>query len=188
MIRAILFDCFGVLYVDVRHSLYERFPDRRDQLHDLNGQADLGLIDKSTYITSVTTLTGIAEAELTQAMTSKLALNQPLVDYIQTTLKPRFKTGLVSNIGRQWMNDFFDESQQRDLFDVIVVSGDEGITKPNPIIFERAAHRLNLLPEECLMIDDRDDNCRGAEAAGMKSVLFTSNDALWNVLQTIDLR
>ncbi len=185
MIRAILFDCFGVLYIDVRRAYYERFPQHRDELHSLNKQADFGIIDKHTYMTGVAALTGASEQETTQALTSKLALNQPLVDYIQTMIKPHYKTGLVTNIGREWIHDFFDEIQLKALFDAVVLSGDEGITKPDPVIFERAAHRLNLLPEECVMIDDREDNCRGAEIAGMKSLLFTDFSTLQQQLKQL---
>jgi HAD superfamily hydrolase (TIGR01509 family) len=182
MIRAILFDCFGVLYVDVRRGYYDQFPEHADELHDLNQQADHGFIDKQTYIASVAALTGMQEVSIDQAITSKLALNQPLVDYIRHTLKPQFQIGLVSNIGHEWIDDYFDKKQRSELFDMVIVSGDEGVTKPNPLIFERAAYRLNLPPEECVMIDDRPENCAGAEAVGMKSILFTSNDELRRAL------
>ncbi len=184
MIRAILFDCFGVLYADVRRTYYDRFPEHADELYNLNQQADHGFIDKPTYIDGVAQLTGMSADEIAQSWTSKLVFNQPLVEYIRT-LKPNYTIGLVSNIGRDWINDFFDEHMLHELFEVVVLSGEEGITKPNPLMFERAAHRLNMLPEECVMIDDRDENCRGAEAVGMKSILFTSNNTLRNALDAI---
>lgn len=185
MIQAILFDCFGVLYADVRRTYYGQFPSCRDELHNLNRQSDRGLIDKQTYIAEVAILTGVGEREIALALTSRHALNQPLIDLIQHRFKARYKIGLVSNIGRDWIYDFFDKRQITDLFDVVVLSGDEGITKPNPLLFEYAAHRLNMLPEECVMIDDRQENCDGAETAGMRSVLFTDIDSMQQQLKQL---
>jgi putative hydrolase of the HAD superfamily len=58
------------------------------------------------------------------------------------------------------------------------MSSEEGSTKPNPLIFERAATRMGVFPDECLFVDDNQENCNGAELAGMHSVLYTTNEAL----------
>ncbi len=54
----------------------------------------------------------------------------------------------------------------------MVVSGDEGVTKPHPQIYELMAERLSLQPEECLMIDDLPENAAGADAAGMQAMVY----------------
>jgi putative hydrolase of the HAD superfamily len=94
------------------------------------------------------------------------------VEFIKRTLKPQYKIGLISNIGQGWIQDFFDENQLHELFDVVVMSGVEGITKPNPLIYERAAERMGVSPNESLFIDDRPENCDGAQAIGMRSLLY----------------
>ncbi|MNI57252.1 Fructose-1-phosphate phosphatase YqaB [compost metagenome] len=48
------------------------------------------------------------------------------------------------------------------------------MTKPNPDIFEFAAHKLGVQPEECLMIDDLLSNIQGAERTGMKGVVYST--------------
>ena len=59
------------------------------------------------------------------------------------------------------------------LLDDVVVSGTEGVAKPDPRIFEivrtRTGHELPRL----VFVDDRDDNVAAAAAAGMDAVLFT---------------
>jgi len=171
MIRAIIFDCFGVLYVEAKDAYFSHFPEHYDELHDLNTRADHGFIDRQTYTEAVAKITGVSVEETAKAFMKEHVINKPLIDYIRN-LKKHYKIGLLSNIGRDWMQDFFDEHQLHDLFDAVVISSQEGITKPNPLIFERTAERLGVSPDECIMIDDIKDNCDGAKAAGMRAILF----------------
>lgn len=172
MIRAIIFDCFGVLYVPTTSIYFDRFPEIREELHDLNKLSDYGFIGREEYITKVCDLTGIDKEETLRELTHEYTINQPLIDYIRTDLKPLYKIALLSNIGHEWMSDFFDEHQLHDLFDVVVMSSIERIAKPNPLIYERTAERLGVLPSECVMIDDLGQNCEGAKRADMQALLF----------------
>ena len=183
MIRGIIFDCFGVLYTDASKAYFSRFPDFREELYDLNKMSDHGFIDRTDYLAQVAKITGVSEKETAAAFMHEFVANKPLIEYIRTELKSRYKVGLLSNIGRDWMQDFFDEHQLHDLFDVVVLSHEEGIAKPNPLIFERTATRLGLLPGECIMIDDREENCQGAASIGMKTVHYTDNDSLMAALK-----
>jgi HAD superfamily hydrolase (TIGR01509 family) len=47
-----------------------------------------------------------------------------------------------------------------------------GLRKPEPAIFERAAHELGVSCSDCLFIDDRAVNCEGARATGMSALQF----------------
>lgn len=63
-------------------------------------------------------------------------------------------------------------------FGVTVVSGIEGVMKPEPAIFERLCARAGVAPAECLFIDDSAANVAGAEAAGMAAHRFSGAEAL----------
>lgn len=93
--------------------------------------------------------------------------------------------GLLSNIGRGWIDDFFDKHQLHDLFDAVVLSGEEGIAKPHPRIYELIAERLGVKPSECVMIDDLPENCAGADAAGMRSIFYVSNEQCLDELSAL---
>jgi HAD superfamily hydrolase (TIGR01509 family) len=185
MVRGIIFDCFGVLYVDMSRVYFSKFPKLHDELYDLNKMSDHGFISRQEYIMSVAKLTGISEEETTQAFRNEYVANKELIEYIKENIKPHYKVGMISNIGRGWIQDFFDEHQLHDLFDVVTLSGEEGIAKPNPLIFERTALKLGLSPDECLMIDDRPENVEGARATGMKGLEYTSNDVLYQEFQKL---
>lgn len=68
-------------------------------------------------------------------------------------------------------------------FDGAVVSGDEGVLKPSPEIFERLSHRYGLDPAASLFIDDSDVNVRGARAAGFVAHRFVDAPSLASVLE-----
>jgi putative hydrolase of the HAD superfamily len=57
------------------------------------------------------------------------------------------------------------------LVDVVLVSGETGLRKPDPAAFAGAAARLGVPPEACLLVDDLPENVRAAAALGMTGVL-----------------
>jgi 2-haloacid dehalogenase len=60
-------------------------------------------------------------------------------------------------------------------FDGTVVSGREGVAKPDPIIFLELLDRFGLRPETTLMIDDTKENLETASSLGIQTVLFRSS-------------
>jgi 2-haloacid dehalogenase len=58
------------------------------------------------------------------------------------------------------------------LFDGVVVSGAEKITKPDHQIYHTLYARYDLSPEACIFIDDRQDNIDAALETGMRGILF----------------
>ncbi len=60
----------------------------------------------------------------------------------------------------------------------ILVSGAEGLVKPDPAIYRLALDRFGLAPQEALFIDDRAENVSAAQALGMHGHLFTGADVL----------
>jgi putative hydrolase of the HAD superfamily len=57
------------------------------------------------------------------------------------------------------------------LFDTILISDAEGISKPDPQIFHRALERLNTSPARSVFVGDHPEvDVAGARAAGMQAV------------------
>ena len=83
------------------------------------------------------------------------------------------RTGMISN---SWGRGRYDRSMFGELFDGVVISGEVGLHKPQPQIFELGAERVGLLPSQCIFVDDLRENCEGAEAVGMIAVLHRGAD------------
>ena len=64
----------------------------------------------------------------------------------------------------------------------IIVSGDEGLVKPDPQIYALACRRCALEPSQLLFIDDNLANIEAAKAMGFATHRFEDPDALWPAL------
>ena len=74
------------------------------------------------------------------------------------------------------------------MFEGIVVSGSEGVAKPDPAIFEILCERYGLDPAACLFVDDAPANVRAAMEAGFAHAIdFTSAAELRSRLLEIDV-
>jgi len=62
-------------------------------------------------------------------------------------------------------------------FDGKVVSGFEGVAKPFPEIYQILFKRFNLIPDECVFIDDSIKNCETALDLGMHPIVFHGDQA-----------
>jgi len=82
------------------------------------------------------------------------------------------RTALLSN---SWGNQY-DRSDWHEMFDVVVISGEVGMRKPEPGIFELALKRIGLPAEECVFIDDMAHNIVAAEQAGLVGIVHRTFD------------
>ena len=185
MIKAIIFDCFGVLYGGSLEALIAMCPPENvEQLRDINKQADYGYISGEEYIAGLARLVGRSEQEIASIIREKHVRNEDLVEYAMS-LRSDYKVGMLSNISSGLMDPLFSPKDRRTMFDAVILSYEETLAKPNPAVFELMAERLGLKPEECVMIDDLEPNCDGAEIAGMKSIQHTSNETTKRELQAL---
>ena len=103
--------------------------------------------------------------------------NEELIAYARD-LRPRFRTGILSNsfVGAR------EREQQaygfEDLVDTIVYSHEVGLAKPDPRIYELTCERLGLPADQLVFVDDVPACVDGARAYGMAAVQFTDNSTV----------
>lgn len=175
MIKALIFDCFGVLYRDNISMIYDLMPrEKHLEFHDIIHASDQGLISRQQYFEQTAELIGKTTDEVREIELKQFVRNEQLIEKL-IDLKKDFKIGLLSNIGDETMDRLFPEPERSQLFDVFVLSSQVGLLKPAAGIFEAGAAMLELPTEECVMIDDIPSNVEGARAVGMSGILFTTN-------------
>lgn len=92
--------------------------------------------------------------------------------------------GVITNGPSYLQNHKMDESGLREYCDIVVVSGDLGIHKPDKGIFEITAERLGLKCEECVYVGDHPINdIQGALSSGMSAIRMN-----WGWFKDKDLR
>ena len=74
-----------------------------------------------------------------------------------------------------------------DWFDGIVVSGEDGLIKPDPEIYKLLLARYGLQAEDLVFIDDRPDNISAALQLGLHGIQFTSPESLRLELQHLKI-
>ena len=112
---------------------------------------------------------GLSEhAGLVKRLFAGVGPDDRMIEAVRRAHDAGVKTGVVSN---SWGETTYDVVDWRSLFDTIVISGEVGLHKPSPEIFELACERLGVPAAECVFIDDLRENCEGAEAVGMTAIL-----------------
>ena len=85
--------------------------------------------------------------------------------------KRGYITGVITNGPAYLQNHKMENSGLMPYIDMLLVSGDIGIHKPDPRIYEIAAEKIGLAPEECVYVGDHPINdIQGALGAGMKAI------------------
>jgi len=81
-----------------------------------------------------------------------------------------------------WSAETFPVARERfaflGWFGGIVVSGEEGLAKPDPALYRILLERYALDASTALFVDDRTENVTAAEGVGMTGVVFRSPEAL----------
>ncbi|MBY6089558.1 HAD family hydrolase [Pseudooceanicola sp. 502str34] len=81
--------------------------------------------------------------------------------------------GITNWSAETWPEGLTVHPELAEIFEVLVVSGQEKMLKPEARIFDLLCSRAGLEPGQCLFIDDALKNVQGAQAAGMDAVQFT---------------
>lgn len=84
----------------------------------------------------------------------------------------------LSNFSGELFRQTRDRFGFLEWFDGLVISGDEGVIKPDHRIYRLLVDRFGLTAARTVFIDDREDNIAGARRAGLTAIHFRSADAL----------
>jgi epoxide hydrolase-like predicted phosphatase len=175
MVKAVIFDCFGVIITDALHAvlneLDEDKPEARAEIMNLVHAANVGMMSVDDMTDQITTYLKITPAEWRSRLSEGEVRDEKVLAWIRS-LRNEYKTALLSNVGRGGILQRFSEQELNALFDEVVVSGDVGVMKPDSQIYEMTAGRLGVIPEECVFIDDREGHLDGARRVGMQTILF----------------
>ena len=200
--KALLVDFGGVLTTNVFESFRE-FCDREgldpnafldlfrsdeDARRDLR-RLETGKIDEDEFAAAIGRKLGVEETEgFIDRLFAGMTPDGDMVGAVKRAKALGVPTGLVSNsmgAGR------YDRDSFPEMFDGVVISGEVGFHKPQPEIYRLGAESVGLEPGECVFVDDLRENCEGAEAVGMTTVLHRGADTTLPELETllgVDLR
>ncbi|WP_329052578.1 HAD-IA family hydrolase [Amycolatopsis sp. NBC_01488] len=174
-IDAVLFDAMGVLYSaadDVGELLVPYLRSHgcvllRDEIAQLYQECSLGKMSSADFW---------ATAGATGASDEEYCRNHRLTEGVVAVLAELDATGVrlgcLSNDVREWSKLLRERFGLGEYLTDWFVSGDIGVRKPAPEAFTTVCHRLDVVPNRILLIDDRAENVSTARAAGLQALRY----------------
>ncbi len=183
-INAVIWDFGGVIIRTEdpasREQLIADLGVTRDYLSELTfsgeagTRAQLGEITQAELWQHVRSELNLAPSEYPDLMKRFFGgdvVDFELVDYIRS-LRSRYTTALLSNAWNDLRDIITNRWNFADAFDVMVISGEEGVMKPDPRIYQIALERSGVQPPETVFIDDFIENIEAARKIGMHGIHF----------------
>jgi len=185
MVKALIFDCFGVLTTDYWKEFVGSLPaEQVEPARALMYDHDSARLTEAELIDAVKKLTGQAPRGVEKLLNDEKIKNLELLDYIKRR-KDSYKIGLLSNIGSNWIRDTFLSQAEQSLFDDMIFSYETHLAKPDPEIFELMAERLGVKPAECVLVDDSEGHCAAAAKLGTKTVIYENFEQMKHQLKPL---
>lgn len=106
-------------------------------------------------------------------------LNRGLAKLIKTLRRDfQIKTALLSDTRLSTLPVMLEKDKIENLFDIVTTSKETGLQKTDPEIYELVCKRLDVSPQETILVDDRKEFILAAKSLGMAEIIFVSNDKL----------
>ena len=186
-IQAVVFDIGGILEITPDLGWGPAWESRlglaagelNQRMNDAWRGGEVGTVSEAEVHQAARERLGLDEGQLAEFKTFLWrdylgTANSELIEYARR-LRPRYRTGILSNsfVGAR-------EREQaaygfEDLVDVIVYSHECGLRKPDPRSYALVCARLDVEPTQVAFLDDNEKNVEGARQAGLQAVLYSGN-------------
>lgn len=198
-ITTIIFDFGNVLLGWDARKLYERFfPDleavdrflEQIRFAEWNAKQDAGrpfhagVADLSRQFPQYADLIQAYDTYWEESLTGRVDGTIEIVNELKQAGWPLY---LLSNFSVEKFELIRSQHSYLDLFDDIIISGEIGIVKPEPAIFQQALTRINRTAQECLFIDDSAANIEAARTLGFQVIHYHSPAQLRSELATLSI-
>jgi len=98
----------------------------------------------------------------------------PMIKLVNTLKHKKHNLFVISNYAKKASLGMLAQHKEFfSLFDDIVISGNIGLVKPEREIFDYFLHKNNLSPQECIFIDDQEQNVQAAQNIGITSLQYS---------------
>jgi putative hydrolase of the HAD superfamily len=126
-------------------------------------------------------LLGVRPENLISRLFAGLGPDLEMIAVVEEVRASGVPTGLISN---SWGTGIYERAPLH-IFDATVISGDVGLHKPEPAIYELGAERIGVPAARCVFVDDLRENVAGAEAVGMTALLHRDTEGTASELRRL---
>lgn len=129
-----------------------------------------GELDEAAFEPRFAALLGVEPAGLIDGLFAGVGPDEAMIAAVRRAREGGIRTALVSN---SWGVHRYPQELFGELFDGVVISGEEGIRKPSRRMYELGAQRAGVPVAECVFVDDLPFNLTPAAELGMATVHHT---------------
>jgi putative hydrolase of the HAD superfamily len=145
------------------------------EARELLAQLETGALAVAEFEPRFAALLEVSSERLIERLFGGMEPDVDMLEGVRAARRAGARTGLLSN---SWgAATTYDPELLEELFDAWVISGEVGLRKPDPAIYELVAERLGLAPAACVFVDDLPGNLKPARALGMATVLHRGDAA-----------
>lgn len=191
----IIFDVMGVIFKvgdDTNDLLvpYVQQIDKkcsREKINKIYIEASLGNITSSEFWKRLHVADDDNFSEVEKRyLDNCLTIDEQFID-VAKQLKNNYNLAILSNDVSEWGRYLREKYGINELVKFSVISGDVGYRKPSEEIYKIALTKVNVSPENCVFIDDRDKNLIPAQKLGMKVIRFLRDDTECKIASTMTI-
>ena len=113
--------------------------------------------------------------------------NEPVIRTLQKVKAAGYKLVLLSNTDPERFGFVRERFPEIMMFDAYTLSYELQLIKPDPLIYLDAARRAGSRPEECVFIDDMEENVTAARATGLSGIHYRPDTDLEAELKKLGL-
>jgi epoxide hydrolase-like predicted phosphatase len=142
-----------------------------------------GRIEEARFEMGLGELLGVTSAEgLIDRLFSGSLVEEPMVAAVRAARSAGLRTGLISN---SWGTTRYPHDLLSELFDGVILSGEVGMRKPAPRIYELGVEAIGMDARQCVFVDDLPFNLAPAQELGMAVVHHTDPDTTISELEDV---
>ncbi len=196
MITTVIFDIGNVL-TDFRWKDFVAGFDYSDEIKERVGRAamgskawddfDRGLPEETVLEEFVKNDPGVEKElrEMFKDIGGTLKMFETSIPWLEDLKRQGYRRLILSNLSQKTVRECAHALKFLDHVDGGILSYRVGMIKPEPGIYRLLIKRYDLVPEECVFIDDREENIITAKGFGINGIVFTDRKTVLKELEKL---
>jgi putative hydrolase of the HAD superfamily len=188
-VKGVIFDFGGVIHAFDAEVFYRRLGTRANRTPDeiasliarsgLPRRYESGEISSQEFFHEMESLIGlrVSESEFRSAFVAIFIPIEPTIRLIRG-LSRSYRLGLLSNTNEWHFEHHIRTVEVFPLFDAVTLSYQVKSMKPEEGIYRDSLRKIGLPPEECVFVDDLEENVAGAKRMNMHAIHYTGHERL----------
>ena len=197
MIKAIIFDIGGVMFDETKSTQYSdiakafginpnKFIETKNKYMKF---AKVGDLNADGFIKKIAKTFNLNEEELKEKwikIYKQKKFSNEMIQLVQNLKKNNYKVIVLSNSHELHAKINYERGLYSN-FDKVFLSNELKIAKPDRKIYKYVLKKLKLKPEECVFIDDKEDNVRVAKELNINGIIFKDYKSLITGLKNFNI-